>query len=154
MTAEPPYLFNLKAVARRLPGGAGNISGSQMALPPAPVLRADSQSSIPSLSQGEPSLLHSAPLLPSILHSLSGDVLPPFTATKPSPLQGALGEGRGLLPGERVSSGALSPSPPLAVPIPERQLPGRGNAEHGTGQAYAECIVNTIHLKVIFPLPV
>lgn len=52
MTAESPYLFNLKAVARRLPGGAGNISGSQMALPPAPVLRADSQSSIPGLSQG------------------------------------------------------------------------------------------------------
>lgn len=152
MTAEAPYLFNLKAVARRLPGGAGNISGSQMALPPAPVLRADSQSSIPSLSQGEPSLLHSALLLPSILHSLSGGVLLPFTGKKPSPLQGTLGEGRGLLPGEWVSSGALAPSPPLAVPIPGQQLPGRRNTEHRTGQAYAERIVNTIHLKVIFSL--
>lgn len=118
MTAESPYLFNLKAVARRLPGGAGNISGSQMALPPAPVLRADSQSSIPGLSQGEPLLLHSALLLPSILHSLSGDVLLPFAGMKPSSLQGALGEGRGLLPEEWVSRRALTLSLPPHNPDP------------------------------------
>lgn len=108
MTAESPYLFNLKAVARRLPGRAGNISGSQMALPPAPVLRADSQSSIPGLSQGEPSLLHSALLLPSILHSLSGDVLlPSFHGHETFPLEGGSQGGKGAAPGEWVTMGLL-----------------------------------------------
>lgn len=32
--------ISFKSRARRLPGGAGNISGCRMALPPAPVLRA------------------------------------------------------------------------------------------------------------------
>lgn len=38
--AASPYLFPLRAAARRLPRGTGNISGSQLALPLAPVLRA------------------------------------------------------------------------------------------------------------------
>lgn len=107
----------------------------------------------PVYPRGEPSLLHSALLLPSILRSLSRDVLLSFTGTKPSPLQGSLGDGRGLLLGERVSSRALVPSPPPAAPIPGQQLPSTGSTEHRTDQAYVECIVNTIHLKVISPLP-
>lgn len=76
--------------------GAGNISGSQMALPPAPVLRAHSQSSIAGLSQGEPSLLHSALLLPSIFVRRCADALHGHETS----FAGALREGRGLLPGE------------------------------------------------------
>lgn len=98
--------------------GAGNISGSQMALPPAPVLRADSQSGIAGLSQGEPSLLRSALLLPSILHSLSAGVLLPFTGMKPSPLQGLSGREGGCCRGEWDSSEGLAPSPPPAAPVP------------------------------------
>lgn len=128
MTAESPYLFNLKAVARRLLGGAGNISGSQMALPPAPVLRADSQSSIPGLSQGEPSLLHSALLLPSILHSLSGDVLlPSFHRHETFPFEGGSQGGKGAAAGRMGYSGAPAPCPPLTTPNPRQQPPSRGN---------------------------
>jgi len=74
-----------------------------------------------------------------------------FHSTKPSPLQGALGEGRGLLPGNGLAAGLLLPLLPPTAPIPGQQLPGRGNTERRAGQAYAECIVNTIHLKVMFP---
>lgn len=133
LTAESPYLFNLKAVARRLPRGAGNISGSQMALPPAPVLRADSQSSIPGLSQGEPSLLHSALLLPSI-SSLSGDaLLPSFHGHETFPAAGGSQGGKGAAAGGMGSSRAPAPCPPPAAPSPRQQPPSRGKTERRTG---------------------
>lgn len=43
--------------------------------------------------------------------------------------------------------------PPTTL-IPGQQLPGRRSTECRTGQPYAERIVNTVHLKVIFLLPV
>lgn len=71
-----------------------------------------------------------------------------------SPCRGLSGRQGGLLPREWVSSGALAFSPLPAAPILGRQLPGRRNTERRAGQACTERIVNTIHLKVIFPLPV
>lgn len=126
MTADSPYLFNLKAVARRLPRGAGNISGSQMALPPAPLLRADSQSSIPSLSQGEPSLLHSALLVPPISHSLSGEVLlPSFHGHETFSLAGGSqggkeAAGNGLQQGSCSMSSSFSPQSKAAATQQEK----------------------------------
>lgn len=134
MTAESPYLFNLKAVARRMPRGAGNISGSQMALPPAPVLRADFQSSIPGLSQGEPSLLHSALLLPSTSHSLSGHVLlPSFHGHETFPLARGSQGGKGAAAGGMGYSRAPAPCPPPSGLSPRQQPPSRRNTEHTTG---------------------
>lgn len=119
--AASPYLFPVKAAARRLPRGTGNISGSQLALPPAPVLRA-----------GFP-IKHTL-FIPGGALATAFCAASPFTSphcwgctaaflgTTASPLRGAFWEDRGLLPEEGSPAGL--PDPGLQQPNRETQSAG------------------------------